>query len=134
MDEIRKEIRDRITAGGIDPEAVAAAAGMKPEQLQAALEGRRKMTAAQLVDVCQYLGIAPEIPKRPEAGPVNYKNLRKAAGAAGYLLEDVAALIGWDADQLDAFLNLETDLTMQQAFTIQKAIAPGQPIAQLFAV
>ena len=134
MDEIRKEIRDRIAAAGMDPADVAAAAGMKPAQLQAALEGSGKMTAAQLVDVCQYLGTAPEIPQRTDAHPVHYRNLRKAAAAAGYMLEDVAALIGWDADQLEAFLNLETDMTVAQAFTVRNTIAPGQEMTQLFTV
>lgn len=55
MSAIIEGIKRGIEARGMDPDEVAYRAGMKADALQRSLNGSRKLTALDLVSLCQVL-------------------------------------------------------------------------------
>lgn len=60
MSTITQAIESRIRQRGLDPAAVAQSAGMTPGQLERSLSGARKLSAADLIGLCQSLGLSLE--------------------------------------------------------------------------
>lgn len=92
METIREAIRGRIRERDLEPAAVAKAAGMTPGQLERSLNGARNITGAELICLCQTLGLSLEDLKKHPAGPVydtdNGHDLFRVINKAGHTIAE----------------------------------------------
>ena len=92
MSTITQAIADRIRERDLEPAAVAKAAGMTPGQLERSLNGARKLSATDLICLCQSLGLSLEDLKKHPAGPVydtdNGHDLYRVINKAGHTIAE----------------------------------------------
>lgn len=92
METIRTAIRDRIRARDLEPAAVAQRAGMTPGQLERSLNGARKITGAELIGLCQVLGLDLSDLRGQSVPPVydtdNGHDLYRVINKAGHTLAE----------------------------------------------
>ena len=95
MSTITQAIAAQIQQRGLDPAAVAKSAGRTPGQLERSITGARKLSATDLVGLCQTLGLSLEDLKRHPAGPVydtdNGHDLYRVINEAGHTLAEFTA-------------------------------------------